>query len=91
MNKEKTKLQNNEEYYCLNCGTAQKGNTVVRTKTKDRILTCSDCEIQIRFYVMSPPKKTVAEAAKSFDATPLTDRQTGHKPYTKRRKSRKNK
>ena len=86
MNKEKNKLQNNEEYYCLNCGTAQ---TVVTPKSKDRILTCSDCEIQIRFYVMSPPKKTVAEAAKSFHATPLTDRQTGHKPYRKRRKRRK--
>jgi transcription elongation factor Elf1 len=87
-----TEFIKTEEWYCVNCGTAQKGNTTVGPKTKDRILTCSDCEIVIRFYIVSPAKKTVAEAIKSFEATPLTDRQaTGRANTGKSKRKRKRK
>jgi transcription elongation factor Elf1 len=79
-----------EEWYCPNCGTAQKKNTTVNKKTGDRQLTCNDCEIVIRFYIISAAKKIVAEAAKSFDATPMTDRQsTGRANTGKSKRKRK--
>lgn len=68
-----------ESWYCPNCSTAEKINTTINNKTGDRLLQCNDCGIVIRFYIQSKATKTVAEAAKSFEATPLTDSQRGHK------------
>jgi transcription elongation factor Elf1 len=91
--KEMLEQQNKEEWYCGNCGTAKKGNTVVGPTTKDRILTCGDCGIVIRFYIQSPPIKTIAEAAKAFEATELTKQQkTGSgnkKPFKYKGKNKK--
>lgn len=81
-----------EEWYCGFCGTAKKKNTVVNKKAGDRLLTCTDCNIVIRFYIQSPATKTVAEAVKSFEAVPLTDSQRyGGTTRGKKRKKKKKK
>jgi uncharacterized Zn finger protein len=78
-----------EEWYCAYCGTAQKKNTVYCKKKGDRTTTCTECGAVIRFYVVNMPTKTVVEAITSFNTTQMTDHQTGHKPYKKRRKRKK--
>jgi len=80
-----------EEWYCGFCGTAKKKNTVVNPKTRDRLLTCEDCGIVLRFYVVSPASKTTGEAEKSFKKTQLTKNQefgSGNKPYKGRKKKK---
>jgi hypothetical protein len=78
-----------EEWYCNYCGTAQKKNTIYNKKKGDRTTNCTLCGAVIRFYVVNMPTKTVVEAIEVFNKTPMTDNQTGHKPYKKRRKRRK--
>jgi hypothetical protein len=78
-----------EEWYCSYCGCAQKKNTIRNKYSGYRTITCTLCGAVIRFYVVNMPTKTVVEAIEVFNATPMTDSQTGHKPYKKRRKRRK--
>lgn len=81
-----------EEWYCLHCGTAQKKNTTVNTKSGDRLLTCTDCGIVLAFYIKVKPTKTTGEAEESFKKTPMTDRQTTGRANTgKSRRKRKSK
>lgn len=81
-----------EEWYCAFCGTAQKKNTLVNNETGDRLLTCHDCGIILGFYIKAKPTKTVAEATKSFEDTPLTDHQsTGRANTGKSKRKRKRK
>jgi hypothetical protein len=80
-----------EEWFCGNCGTAKKQNTVVY-QSGDRLLTCTDCNIVLRFYIVSPATKSKKEAEESFNKTELTKQQrtgSGNKPYKKRKKKRK--
>jgi uncharacterized Zn finger protein len=85
-------VQTFEEWYCGNCGSAQKKNTVVNKKAGDRLLTCTDCGIVLRFYIQSPATATKWLAQESFDKTELTKQQktgSGNKPFKYKGKKRK--